>query len=282
MQYDNLLTLSGDIQVFCFRIENVPYGVRIGHVLAIDQDVSRLRALPAKAPGFVGLIEYLGVVVPVIDLAQMLGRKSDRELKEELIETLTMREGDHLNWINALEESLIHDTPFSGERDPHRCAFGRWYDSFVPPQGLEGLFAEFDAPHKRIHALARELLDQAQREGKEAAHKALALERGTTLQDLRRTFEFVRLSLRSSLHSVLLYVTSDGRTPRMALRLDDINDILSFKESERVPLDSIELPPGAIDRELISDYLRGRAGDCFMLNPHELVHRAETAYRQTA
>lgn len=280
--YD-LLSMSDGMQVFMFRLEDVPYGVRIEHLLAISQDMRSLREVPSRAHGFVGLIEYLGTVVPVLDLAQMLGRKNRREMNEELISLLNAREKDHLEWLDALERSITNDLPFTGERDPHRCTFGHWLDSYKHSDpALAELFADFDAPHKRIHALADELLEKERKEGKEAALLALALERRITLQTLLRAFEFVRETLRSSLHEVLMYVTLDGRTPRMALRVDDIQNILAFEEGDRIPLDAIELPARAISRELISDYLRGKVGDCFLLDPRGLIHAAETGRQQAA
>lgn len=279
--YD-LLSMSDGMQVFMFRLEDVPYGVRIEHLLAISQDMRSLRQVPSQAPGFVGLIEYLGTVVPVLDLARMLGRKSRREMNEELISMLNAREKDHLEWLAALERSITNDLPFTGERDPHRCTFGRWYDGYQPEPDLAELFKDFDAPHQRIHALADELLEKARKEGKEAALKLLAVERQTTLAGLQRTFDFVRETLRSNLHEVLMYVTLDGRTPRMALRVDDIRNILAFEQSDRISLDAIELPTRAIPRELISDYLRGKVGDCFLLDPRGLIHAAEMGRQQAA
>lgn len=279
--YD-LLSLSNGLQVFMFRIEGVPYGVPIEHLLAISQDTRSLREVPSLAPGFVGLIEYLGSVVPVLDLAKMLGRKTRREMNEEFITLLDAMEKDHLDWLGALEQSIVNELPFTKERNPHRCAFGRWYDSYQPEPEFEELFKEFDVPHKAIHALADTLITKAREEGKQIALELLALERQTTLARLQRTFEFVRETLRSSLHEVLLYVTLDGRTPRMALRVDDIRNILAFEEGDRIPLHAIELPAKAIPRALISDYLRGKAGDCFLLDPQGLIHAAETGHQQAA
>jgi chemotaxis signal transduction protein len=274
----NLFNMTGDIQVFRFWVEKVPYALRIEHVLAISQDMSRLREMPGDLPGFLGLIDYQGTVVPVIDFAHMLGRRNEAERKEELIALLSAREKDHLEWLAALEHSLREGVPFTKERNPDRCAFGQWYASYKPQDdALAMVYSDFDAPHRRIHALADELLQLASREDREAALQRLDLERQTTFRVLQRTFNFVRDALRSSQHAVLLYITSDGRTPRMALRIDDISDILTFSERERVPLDRIGLPAGAISRDLVSDYLRGKAGDVLLLEPDTLVRLADQA-----
>jgi len=279
----NLLNMTGDIQVFSFWVEDVPYALRIDHVLTISQDLTRLRKVHSAVQGLVGLIDYQGTVVPVMDFAQLLGQRNQSEIKTELIKLLDEREKDHLAWVDALQQALINGTEFTKERDPHKCAFGRWYDSFQPKdEALAAVFKSFDAPHKRIHALADELLGLALKEGKERALQVLQIERDTTLKALQRAFSFAREALRISQHTVLLYVTSDGRTPRLALRLDDISDILTFDERDCVPLDSIDLPKRAIPNELITAYLRGKAGDCFLLEPASLVQLAEQAQLKVA
>jgi chemotaxis signal transduction protein len=275
--HQDLLSAQGDLQVFCFAIEGVPYALQVMHVLTISQDDSRLRRIPSPLPGFIGLIDYQGTVVPVLDFAHLLGQKNQAELKQELIALLEQRERDHLDWLDALDQSLRHGTPFTKERDPDKCAFGRFYASYQPQdEALKLIWAEFDAPHRRIHALASTLLDQAAQGAREAALQQLQLERDTTLQSLRRTFAFARDALRTGQHTVYLYLTSDGRTPRLALRLDDISDIRGYAWKDRIPLDAIELPPHAMPKDLISAYLRGAGQqDCLLLEPEHLLQLAE-------
>ncbi|MGB9671256.1 MAG: CZB domain-containing protein [Halothiobacillaceae bacterium] len=275
--HQDLLSAQGDIQVFCFAIEGVPYALQVVHVLTISQDDSRLRRIPSPLPGFIGLIDYQGTVVPVLDFAHLLGQKNQAEIKQELSDLLAQRERDHLEWLDALEHSLRHGTPFTKERDPTKCAFGRFYASYKPrDEALRMIWADFDAPHQRIHALANVLLDQAAHGEREAALRQLELERDTTLQTLRRTFAFARDALRTGQHTVYLYLTSDGRTPRLALRLDDISDIRGYAWKDHIPLDAIELPPKAMPKELIRAYLRGDGQhDCLLLEPEHLLKLAD-------
>lgn len=278
---NDLLSMQGELQVFTFAIEGVPYALEVAHVLTISQDTSRLRQIPSTLPGFIGLIDYQGTVVPALDFAHLLGRQNQEERKDELIAMLEAREKDHLDWLDALEHSLATGQPFTKEKNPHKCAFGRWYDSYEPEdEALHTIWPDFDAPHKRIHALADELLEVERMQGRGDAMARLRLERETTLKALHRTFEFARESLRSSQHTVFLYLTSDGRTPRLALRLDDISDIRGYELEDAVPLHAIELPPGAIPKDLIQSYLRGASGDALLLAPESLLRLAERAAAQ--
>ena len=67
------------------------------------------------------------------------------EVTQKLIQLFTEKEKDHHDWLNALEESIVDGVPFTKAKDPHQCAFGKWYDKF---QTLAGRFILF---HRRCH-----------------------------------------------------------------------------------------------------------------------------------
>ena len=55
--------------------------------------------------------------------------------------------------------SLVKENgKFTLARDPHQCAFGKWFDNFKTDNiAVSEVLKKFDAPHKRIHALADEI-----------------------------------------------------------------------------------------------------------------------------
>ena len=84
-----------------------------------------------------------------IDISKVL------TISRELGNMLTEREKDHIEWVQALEDSLLNDTPFVKAKDPHKCAFGQWYDTFKSrDETLMEALSEFDKPHTQIHSLA--------------------------------------------------------------------------------------------------------------------------------
>ena len=105
-----------------------------------------------------GVISYCGI--------KALDRNTSEVIqKNEVIGNLYQREIDHLNWASKVSELLVDDkaAELRVETDPHRCAFGKWYDSEarvlaekqIP--GLAQTLAKIDAPHKRLHATAVEI-----------------------------------------------------------------------------------------------------------------------------
>ncbi len=49
---------------------------------------------------------------------------------EDFSKLMRQREEDHRNWLNELEKSVKEKSEFRLARDPHKCAFGRWYYSY--------------------------------------------------------------------------------------------------------------------------------------------------------
>ncbi len=77
-------------------------------------------------------------------------------LKERMI--------DHLQWMNALLESIITKKEFSGQTNPEKCAFGKWYYSKKKSNDFTSLsedqvkiFNTIESFHNKLHASAIEI-----------------------------------------------------------------------------------------------------------------------------
>ncbi len=142
------------------------------------------------------MVEFQGSAVPVLDFANLLGFNSGVEKNAQLIQLLNEREKDHVEWISAMENSLLNDVPFTKAKDPNKCAFGQWYDTFKSrDETLMEVQAEFDKPHKQIHAMADKLLDMKKDGDLDHALRILRSERNVTLKRLMKRFEQARPEL---------------------------------------------------------------------------------------
>jgi len=124
-----------------------------------------------KAP-FKGVLSQRGPTLPLMDLRALLGLKTFEEQHADLKALLAAREQDHVDWLNDLRECCHSGAEFQKATDPHKCAFGKWYDGLRSSQealsALTGndktlvyLVNQFDAPHKAIHGIAEEALSLA-------------------------------------------------------------------------------------------------------------------------
>lgn len=265
---------SEALTVFTFWIGDELFAIDIANILSITQDLDSLLKTPVKSKGLTGIINYLGNPVAVYNFAEMLSIPSTRELKSDLVELLNTREKDHVDWIDALEKSLTDGVPFEKARDAHMCEFGKWYDKFeTRDEALMDIMSRFDEPHKKIHALADELLDLKERDQLDVALEKLKLARTTTLNNLKKHFSHARDQIQDSIHTVVINITNDGSKPVVALQIDEIHEVMNFTQTDLISLEQIGLD--AI--EGMDGYFRGYLGgednksSCLLLDTENLL-----------
>ena len=123
--------------------------------------------LPNMPPYFRGVIEFMGGAIPLIDTRVIFSLPSLQDEVVEFVKIFKLRKQDHLNWVAKLIDCVDNDKEIALERNPHQCAFGKWYDTFKPNTlALKAYMRRFDKPHQAIHNLANrteELIRQGQK-----------------------------------------------------------------------------------------------------------------------
>ncbi len=220
-------------QIFTFFVEDMMFGLDIENVLMLGQDINEIQRLPVEERGFCGVTKFQGTVVPVLDFAHRIGVPSGIDAKSELLTELTQREQDHVEWINSLEKSIKTGEAFTKATNPNECAFGKWYNKFeTRDETLKELLLAFDEPHQTIHGLAETLIALRDNGKEDEALYELSHARASTLRRLRALFARARDQISSGMRQVLLFVTVDGKTPRYALIIDEINDVMNFTSAD--------------------------------------------------
>lgn len=252
----DLFSGEGALDALTFSLMNTRYAIPISQVRYIEQDTRKSTRVDMEE-GAREVTTYQGSVVPIVDFARLAHIKPAYEENLQLISTLDQRERDHVNWLNALEDSVMHGSTFSLTTDPHQCAFGQWYDHFkAEDELLADIMQDFDAPHKRIHGLADLLLGKAAAGKRDEAIQQLQVERATTMVKLKNLFEVARDRLRSITRPVLVFVNrADGKL--IAIRLDAIDDIQIFASKQYAPYDSMADMSGRV-LEVIVGYLHDK------------------------
>lgn len=222
------------LEVITFEADGTCYAVPIEQVRYIQKDNVATTRIDTDN-GAYHLVRFEGQPIPVLDFADWTGGKAVYRMNKELIDVLTQREQDHIDWLNALEESLRTGGAFTKARDPHQCAFGKWYDTFTTDDDmLADLMRDFNEPHKRIHALADKLLALKDNEGMDAALTLLQRERQFTLARLQELFADAKDRLRSITRPVLVFlVKQNGHL--VAIRLNGLSDIETYSWADFSP-----------------------------------------------
>ncbi len=238
-----------------FRLNNQIYGIPASSTQEMVS-IPEITPIP-RAPEYVrGLINLRGSVLALIDLRLKLGQPSMTEEIDSFIASMRLREQEHADWLDALQHTIDTGEPFTKARNPHECAFGKWYDGYHTdnPQ-LTGLFLLFDAPHRAIHASA-DMVDEQLRHGhKDKANELLQQVRGKHETLLHTLFNDMESALRAISQEVAIVVEHEGNV--LAIIVDAVESV------ETMAPDSIEELPGnhGEERKYIVSMLGRRSSD---------------------
>lgn len=220
-------------QVFTFFVQDMMFGLNVENVLMLDQNVDKIQSVPVEEEGFCGVIKFQGVVVPVLDFAHRLGVPSRLDVKKTLIDTLKQMESEHQQWVVALTESLQREESFHLDLEARDCASSLWLRQFESrDETLSELIKAFAEPHAQLHEAGELAVRQAQGQQPEQIAAHFRQQAKVQLQKMRMLCHRAKEQIESDMRQVLLFVTDDGKTPRYALLIDEINDVISYDASE--------------------------------------------------
>lgn len=200
------------------------HGQKFGFPCAAVREMVKVPTVAAVpgAPDYVrGVINLRGRTMPVVDLRRRRHMSSTSDETEQLCAALEARAADHQHWIDALELSVNEGREFTLATDPHQCAFGKWYDAYKTDNVvLSGLLRRFDAPHKKIHALAAEALRLLASGEADKVRQLIAGARSGVLAELQGLFAEFAQSLRSAQREIAVVLENEGYT--FAVSVDSI------------------------------------------------------------
>lgn len=148
-QSDNLWVLT--------KLKDCTYALEGSYVEAIFMLETEITTSGNSDEINLGIIPYRDTIIPVIDLRKFLGMDSYAQEQEEFAQMLEQRKQDHIRWVDELKRCLEENDKFKLATDPHKCAFGKWYDNFETDNNTVSFhLKKIDEPHKKLHATAHE------------------------------------------------------------------------------------------------------------------------------
>ena len=190
-----------------------------------------------KAPDyFRGVINLRSKVIPVIDLRVKMGMPSFQKEIQGLIDLLTQREQDHKNWIAELESSVKEKREFKLATDPHKCAFGKWYDTFTTENRILGTcLKKFDVPHKKIHSIAVDVKNKENKNDFKAAFKIIEKTKQDELAQMILLFEEARTLISDDQKEIALVLENSDHYVALAVDAIETIEKLSLADIEDMP-----------------------------------------------
>ena len=258
------------MEVVNFRVGNRLVAFNILDILLTEKFNNDQTSVPTDDSAFLGVKDFMGTPTPIYDLGIAMNNASTQAENQALTNLLFDREQDHENWLDTLEHSIKTNQSFTLARDPHKCAFGKWYQTFTTQNDdLAEVLKRFDKPHQQIHALADKALHLCAQNKQEQAIKLIQQERKVTLASLKRLFATAREQLDVTYKPVTVYTTVDGRRPALGFVVDKVEDSLSVENEQIKPLKDITQHLGDIDhrvKNMIEGLLTTKAYSSLLLS----------------
>lgn len=202
---------ASDIPWILFELNTRLFAIAAGDVrhMVVMPEVTAVPNLPHCLRG---VITVRGRVIPLVDLRLRAGMTSVKSTLEDFCKLMDAREQDHRKWLDELRRSIAEGRAFTLATDPHKCAFGKWYDCYQSQDPwIAGLLKKFDEPHKSIHALAAQVKD-AQDKGNTAAATHLVDGTGAAILSVMvGLFDELRTTVLGRSREIVLILTASNK-----------------------------------------------------------------------
>jgi len=221
--------LSTDMPWVIFYLLDEQFAISANH---IREMVAMPKVVPVpQTPDYIrGVINIRGQAIPVMDLRLRMGMTSLLNETEDLIQLLDQREADHKNWIAELESSVRERREFKLTTDPHKCAFGKWYDNFETDNRiLEICLKKFDEPHQKIHAIAIKVKGMEEKDDFDSAYEIINQTKEGELAEMVSLFLEARSLLGESTREIAMVLEWEEKT--MVISVDSVVTVEKFSDS---------------------------------------------------
>lgn len=225
------LFIDGQLSAITFETTVASFAIPLEQVLYIEKDVKRHIQVGELVDFNHEVITFQNKSVQLYDFNKLIGTVSHQQLISSMLKELESMSGHHKKWLDDIETTLKENTPFTQNLDADKCIFGLWYNNFkTEDEELLDILKRLDQPHKTLHQTAKKILSTYQSEPEQSL-AMLAQLRQNVLPEILSLTQLMRERALSSIRPIIIFVEHiQGRIT--ALRLDKINDILTFTKSQ--------------------------------------------------
>lgn len=195
-----------------FVVDGNMYGI-VGSAVQSFFILENVTQLPEMAYYYRGVSKYRDEIIPILDLRKLFGADSLTDEAHELTSMMKQRKEDHLHWIEELCNSVCNKTDFKLATDPHKCAFGKWLDSYQTDDiGMRQYLNQFKQPHAAIHSIAERALALGYEDELEAAEALINHTRANEMEKMITLFDSFQKAYSESRREIVIVITNGERT----------------------------------------------------------------------
>lgn len=213
-----------DLPWILLDVAGLVYAISCKNVLSLNQ-LSTVTPLPVAPPEIRGVIDFRGHPIQLVDTKKLFNLKSSEEEIKDFSDMMDARLNDHINWLNTLEKCVKDNVDFTLTTDPHKCAFGKWYDGYNDNAKKSNLmfsitFARFDKPHKAIHQIGITAKELIEKNNKKAAIELIEEAKDSGLKQMLHLFDDLKEAYREGKKEIVVVIGHEDNS--MSLSVDEI------------------------------------------------------------
>lgn len=245
-----------DMPLIVFKVGDMTCAVDGASVISI-QRMEEFTLTPHTPDEIFGSINFRNHVISILDLRTVFGLQPRIKEYSDFVKMLDLRKQDHIKWVNTLKESARTNTPFPLAKDPHQCAFGKWYDNYTNPnKKIMFHLGKIREPHNNLHYAALEIDKVQEKDCPEDEKKA-------QIEEILHRVEFEYMAtvvglldgaktVFKDIYQTMLIVLDDAEPIAVA-----VDEVIAVTKLEEVTVEKRSLMYGA----LVQRFLKGKTDD---------------------
>jgi len=260
-------------QVMTFYVEDKLFGLDVADILLLGQDINAIETLPFDEAGVAGMIKLQKIAIPVIDFAARIGLRSGTDEKNALLTQFETVQQGYQDWCQELQWKLTAHQSLTNKELWQNANLLNWHHQIqIRDVTLQTLLSLIDEPKTAFKHCLEQLITLTAEQQWQQADILFNQQKAVILEQIEQRLDRARKHLKTMVRHVLLYLTTDGKTPSYALLVDQINDVLSypmmgFQSCETGPMSVIQTIKHAVDGIYINDGMP----NCFYVSVNELL-----------
>ncbi len=191
--------------------------------------------IAGNAPEIEGVFRFEEKVLKVLSFRKMIGLPPYEKQIDQLFPSL--KEG-HIEWVEALIDTVDNDVAFTKAISPYECALGKWISSFnAYDDTISKIMEKLFTAHVNFHGQANKIIYEAH-ECKECAHDMIATDVQPLKEELMGYLDQLHKNKKLIANSLQKFLILDAEEP-FAVCIDEIDDIIAI-EDERIQTTDME------------------------------------------
>ncbi len=218
-----------------FSIEKNNFSLELDKIKRIVQ-ASKTTPVAGNADEIEGIFTFEDKVLNVLDFRTMIGIEQFDERYNEMIPKFKKEQDD---WIEALENSVKENVPFTKSINTNESELGKWLGSFTSyDDTMTNILADLSSALKQFYGKATAIINMTKRD-KERASNMLLTEVQPLRETIARCLDVLLADKQLISNSTQKFLIIDGEKP-FAVRIDEVDDIIAIDESDIQSADSFD------------------------------------------